>query len=444
MKNSFRNTNQILIRAFHKYFYNMSFKLSVLIVCCCFIASCGIGIDAGPMLNLSDAEDITTNSATLIASITTNDSPLLVYFNLIENGKSLIIVTDSCPPNHTAIIKKTVFNLKPDTEYEYQAIACKNTEKEIVVVKSNETKKFSTKKPSITIKEIKSDFSSIRVKIDFVPYEANTKVQLEYTVNGNTLTKLSEAYSTATELNFTLDNLAKNTFYPIKIKTIDKYNTLIDTTFNTCAVSDYNGNAYRIIKIGDQTWLQENFRGTHFTNGDAIVNITDIEAWRLMEITKAPAYCWYNNDLEIGKIYGGLYNWYTANDSFKRKLIQGYRTPSQSDFNKLSNYLGGEKVAGVKMREAGYTHWIKPGYHIVGQEYLAANTSGFCGLPGGERRENDFESLGRKGQFWTSNTLADNPNVVFFVNLWGGDNELTFYGGVNWGFVGSSIRLIKK
>lgn len=236
--------------------------------------------------------------------------------------------------------------------------------------------------------------------------------------------------------------MAKNTFYPIKIKTIDKFNTLIDTTFNTCAVSDYNGNPYRIITIGNQTWLQENFRGTHFTNGDAIVNITDIEAWRLMEITKDPAYCWYNNDLEIGKIYGGLYNWYTANDSFKRKLIEGYRTPSQSDFIKLSNYLGGDKVAGVKMREAGYTHWIKPGAFIVGQEYIAANTSGFCGLPGGERRENDFESLGRKGQFWRSNTGADNP--VFFVNLWGGDNELTFYGGVNWGFVGSSIRLIKE
>lgn len=190
MKNSFRITNQISISTFHKYFYYMSFKLSILIVCCFFITSCDRVLDE-PMLNLPNTEDITTNSATLIASITTNDTPLLVYFNLFEDGKSLLIEADSCPANQTTVIKKTVFNLKPNTEYKYQAIAYKNTGTlKVEVVKSNE-RKFSTKKPSITIKEMKSDFSSIRVKIDFIPNEANTKVQLEYTANGNTITKLS-------------------------------------------------------------------------------------------------------------------------------------------------------------------------------------------------------------------------------------------------------------
>jgi len=83
------------------------------------------------------------------------------------------------------------------------------------------------------------------------------------------------------------------------------------THFKTCAVSDFDGNAYRIVTIGNQVWLQENFKGTHFANGDPIPNVTDQSAWDAMT---TPAYCWYNNDPKIGEVYGGLYNWYVASD----------------------------------------------------------------------------------------------------------------------------------
>lgn len=148
---------------------------------------------------------------------------------------------------------------------------------------------------------MKSDFTSISVKLELIPKSANTKVQLECSANGSTLSTVSNlAYSgeTAVEISLKIDNLVKNTNYQIKLKTINEFAVTLDTTFNTCAVSDRDGNPYRVIDIGGQIWLQENFRGTHFLNGDPIPNVTDQAQWESMT---TPAYCWYNNDPKFGR-----------------------------------------------------------------------------------------------------------------------------------------------
>jgi uncharacterized protein (TIGR02145 family) len=445
---------------------NNNILFPVVITFMCLITSCESLFDYdSPQIKLSTVEDITSNSAVLVASITTKDTPVELVFQYNENGEwkwfeynelyGGFVTADSCPANQTNVIKKKVVNLKPGTTYKYRASAFEKYSDDdktyAMHVASTKVKEFTTPVSSVlTIREMKSDFSNISVILDFIPHDENTKVQLECNIDGNIITKLSEAYSAPTEINFNLEGLEKNTIYPIKIKTLDKFNLQIDTSFNTCAVSDYDGNTYRVVTIGTQTWLQENFRGTHFTNGDPI-NLVDNkyhdDNWFLMQSYQTHAYCWYNHDAEIGKVYGGLYNWFAANDTYGRKLIEGYKTPGHYDFDKLANYLGGWEVAGAKMREAGYAHWRKPTAIILGEGYVQANTSGFCGLPGGHRREYGFANFGSQGQFWTSDRVEDNQHRgkwVYTISVLSGVNELIFYGGLNWEFVGSSVRLIKE
>lgn len=105
----------------------------------------------------------------------------------------------------------------------------------------------------------------------------------------------------------------------------------------------------------------------------------------------AAMWCHYNNDLAIGAVYGKLYNWFAV------KLLQmdidkynaanpttpwGWRVPTQADFQTLSTYLGGDAVAGGKMKVNGTTYWNSPN---IG----ADNSSGFSLLGGGGKRNSD-------------------------------------------------------
>lgn len=416
-----------------------------LITCCfIFLTSCELDLfKDDPKITLSNVEDITANSVVLVASLTTKDIPLVVVFHYFDNDIWEWVKADICPANHTTIVKKTIYNLTPGKSYQYRATAFREEfsgelKQYVTVAVTNGTKEFTTLVSSIlTVKEMKSDFSTINVKLAFTPQEANTKVQLDYTVNGNIVTKISPAYSSATDVNFKLENLEKDTYYHIKIKTLDKYKLLIDTTFNTCAVSDFDGNAYRIVTIGNQTWLQENFRGTHFANGDPIPLVTRQMDWEKMT---TPAYCWYNNDPQKGEVYGGLYNWYAASDP--RGLIIGYITPELTALYDMADSLGGVAVAGEKLKEAGFLHWLKPNYHIVEPNYVAANSTGFCGLPGGYR-DAGFTGLGIVGYFWSNTIFNDKPELVSFVILYNFYYLMEIYGG-NYASRGLSVRLMKK
>lgn len=394
-------------------------------------------IDLNPKISLLAPENVTANSAVLVASLTTKDKPLLVMFKYSSNGVSNWDVTDVYPPNQTVIVKKEITGLTRGKVYQISAEACAVHVVGVsigfeTIISAPGTKDFTTLDPSLlTIKEMKSDFTSISVKFELTPKAANTKVQLDYTVNGAVQTKLSEAYSgnSAVEVNFKLDNLVKNTDYQIKIKTINEFAVALDTIFKTCAVSDFNGNTYRVVTIGNQVWLQENFRGTHFANGDAIPNVTDQAQWDAMT---TPAYCWYDNDSKIGEVYGGLYNWHVASDP--RGLIVGYHTPAQSEWRVLADYLGGEEVAGGKMKEAGYAHWEDPNEG-------ATNSSGFCGLPGGARNDAFYAQRGGAG-FWSTSEFGI-TNVACSAVIGKTSSLLKLYVGFSY-FRGNGVRLVKN
>ena len=140
-------------------------------------------------------------------------------------------------------------------------------------------------------------------------------------------------------------------------------------------VTDIDGNVYKTITIGAQVWMKENLKVTKLNDGTAIELVINDDDWG---ISTSPGYCWYDNDVNNKNLYGGLYNGYCV---ITGKLCPtGWHVPTDSEWTELSDYLGGDDVAGGKMKETGTTHWLSPNTD-------ANNESGFTGLPGGYRHK---------------------------------------------------------
>jgi uncharacterized protein (TIGR02145 family) len=58
-------------------------------------------------------------------------------------------------------------------------------------------------------------------------------------------------------------------------------------------VTDYDGNIYPTVKIGDQVWIAANLIVKHYNNGDDIPNVTDNGDWAALT---DGAWCYYDND----------------------------------------------------------------------------------------------------------------------------------------------------
>ena len=74
---------------------------------------------------------------------------------------------------------------------------------------------------------------------------------------------------------------------------------------------------------------------------------------------------------------------------------------SDGEFTELSDFLGGEGVAGGNMKEAGYDHWNSPNTG-------ATNSSGWTGLPGGYRYSGGFYDNGSLGHWWSASESGSN------------------------------------
>jgi len=134
-------------------------------------------------------------------------------------------------------------------------------------------------------------------------------------------------------------------------------------------VTDANGNVYSTVVIGSQTWMSGNIR------------------------VDVPGSYIYNNNSSDISTYGRLYTWEAA----KTACPSGWHLPTQADLEALAQSLGGNQIAGGKMKNAGTTYWQAPN---AGGD----NSSGFNGLPGGYRNATDgiFFGKGQYGYYWSS------------------------------------------
>jgi uncharacterized protein (TIGR02145 family) len=194
-------------------------------------------------------------------------------------------------------------------------------------------------------------------------------------------------------------------------------------------VVDIDGNVYQTITIGTQIWMAENLKVTHYRNGDAIPNITDIGAWAVLT---SGAYCEYNNDINNVSTYGRLYNWYATNDSRNIAPV-GWHIPSDTEWQIMVDYLGGNTVAGGKMKEMGTTHWFSPN---IG----ATNESGFTALPSGCRTLSIYTNIGYSTYFRSS---SDGGNInAWYWGIINDNSDISYNYGENKRF-GFSVRCIK-
>jgi uncharacterized protein (TIGR02145 family) len=202
-------------------------------------------------------------------------------------------------------------------------------------------------------------------------------------------------------------------------------------TFNFVECTDGDNNNYPIVEIGSQTWMAENLKTTKYQNGDLIG--TTIPDTLNISSEETPKYQWfYNSDNSNLSTYGRLYTWYVATDS--RKLCpNSWHIPENAEWIILSNFLGGEAVAGGSLKETGTSHWESPNTN-------ATNVSGFTALAGGERETGGTFIDIFKGSYWWCITDY-NTNNAYFAWLF---SETNISGWGTWHKpYGMSVRCVK-
>lgn len=167
-----------------------------------------------------------------------------------------------------------------------------------------------------------------------------------------------------------------------------------------------DGKEYKTVKIGDQWWMSENLA---FKPESGSFTYTDLE--------------------DYIQTYGFLYNWETA----KNVCPEGWHLPSDAEFEKLSNFLGGPDAAGGKLKEAGTTHWKSPNAG-------ATNSSGFSALSAGMSGDNEHKGYLGIMTFFSSSDDDGDVRVVARA-LYSAKGEFTRYGILK--EEGLSVRCIK-
>lgn len=165
-------------------------------------------------------------------------------------------------------------------------------------------------------------------------------------------------------------------------------------------VTDFDGNIYKTVKIGNQIWMAENLRSTHYSDGSPITFFN------------------YGNSDNDVMVYGRLYAWPaamkgTASSNLNPRSVQGiapngWHLPSKAEWQQLADYLGGVSVAGGKMKETGNAHWLSP-------NTAATNESGFIALPSGMYAFwKEFQWKGSYSAFITSTdaSVSNHPAAV--------------------------------
>ena len=215
-------------------------------------------------------------------------------------------------------------------------------------------------------------------------------------------TKTSNGNGKGTYLS-SITNLSISTTYYIRAYATNSIGTVYGnqlsfTTIGT--ITDIEGNVYRIIKIGTQTWMAENLKTTKYKDGTAIPLVTDDTAWGALT---SPGYCWYNNDAATNKsTYGALYNWHAVNTA--KLAPTGWHVATDTEWTTLRNYVSEAKAL------AATTNWKS--YSVtgtIGNNLTLNNSSGFTALPGGHRVSNgkSFSSEGIAGHWWSSTYTTD-------------------------------------
>lgn len=168
-----------------------------------------------------------------------------------------------------------------------------------------------------------------------------------------------------------------------------------------------DGEVYKWVKIGSQTWMAENLRSTHYQNGDPILTIP-IEAPMICEDPELK-YQWslYGNE-EYVSIYGRYYTWYAYMDN-RNICPTGWHPANMDDWSVLFaniEYSGELKATGTV--EGGDGLWLSP-------NSCATNSTGFNMLPSGVNAAGTWYDVGTLAAFWLETMEGTYGSMIPFV-----------------------------
>ena len=267
----------------------------------------------------------------------------------------------------------------------------------------------------------------------------------------------TQGLSDVTAINNRVNKQLKNVIDPTDAQDaatkayVDKLFGVIGALQN--GTTDLDGNKYKTVLIGEQTWMAENLKTTKYNNGTALTNITDATQWWQKSVsTTTGAYCSYNNDDTKVAGYGRIYNWNAVNTGML--CPSGWHVPTDDDWAELRSYLilngynfdnttTGNKVGKSLASTSNWAYWNITG--TVGNTSTTNNKSGFNALPAGYRNDNgEFESFGNTTIFWC---ITDEPSLInskyseYYMLSY--KNSTLIYNLQASGYCGFSVRCIK-
>ena len=222
-------------------------------------------------------------------------------------------------------------------------------------------------------------------------------------------------------------------------------------------IDERDGNHYEVVKIGNQVWMAENLKYLPFIESGYNKKWSNTQPYYFvmesriygtnMGVNEAKATDNYN-------INGVLYNWPAAMNgspeiNSNTNRVQGvcpagWHLPSHAEWDQLIDYLGGDNVAGGKMKETGTWHWDSPNTG-------ATNESGFTALPAGVFMQyNDgfeFSGFGYNTKWWIASLDNNNPGKYYHSLTYFNSSVKANYWGVvdekNAKAHGYSVRCVK-
>jgi uncharacterized protein (TIGR02145 family)/uncharacterized repeat protein (TIGR02543 family) len=338
-----------------------------------------------------------TADVTLFAKWTLNS--YTITFDKNDVSASGTMATQSIPYNTSAYLTANAFN---KTGWSFAGWAITPSDAPSIANQANYIMgaanvtlyaKWTMNVPVITT-QLKNDSCPVNASVTFTVVANGADLSYAWQKNGNPIGGATGSNYTPPALT-AADISAAATYKCIVSNTAG--NAQSSATLSVATASDVDANVYHQVKIGTQIWMMENLRVTKYNDGSwtGLQYETDDASW--MGLT-GPGYCWYNNQPSNKDTHGALYNWYVGNQANPKKIAPvGWHVPSDAEWTQLTNYLGGELLAGGKLKEAGTAHWVSPNQG-------ATNETGFTALPSGVRFDYDgtFGNEGQNSNWWSS------------------------------------------
>jgi uncharacterized protein (TIGR02145 family) len=216
---------------------------------------------------------------------------------------------------------------------------------------------------------------------------------------------------------------AKSASITIVVDTPGGFNP--DLNYGT--IQDVDGNSYKTIEIGEQNWMAENLKVTHYADGTPVPLVAEDALWSSLGNSDR-AYCWYDNKSEYADTTGVLYSWGGAmngsasvNDTTARVqgvCPSGWHLPSDEEWKELEMELGMSQAVADKyewrgtyqggdLKEKGFSHWDNPNLG-------STNSSGFTALSGGFRSNTGtYYGIGEYATFWSATEETGSSTIWY-------------------------------